>query len=203
MERLDVTFASRYIEAWSAWRAGRGMTACWRVAFEAGARWRPVILQHLLSGMNAHINFDLAIAAAETCPGAAIESLKNDFDQINRLLADLVEPVELELAEVSPWIGLIATFGGHSEDALLSFNIGAARKLAWEQALRLSALQGSDQQVSLALTIRGMDALVACMGELILHPGPRLQIGLLLARLREERDVVKVLAALTQPGGNG
>jgi hypothetical protein len=48
-----------------------------------------------------------------------------------------------------------------------------------------------------------MDALVACMGELILHPGPRLQIGLLLARLREERDVVKVLAALTQPGGNG
>ena len=207
MERLDVTFAGRYIEAWDAWRAGRGMSACWRVAFEAGARWRPVILQHLLSGMNAHINFDLAIAAAETCPGAAIEGLKNDFDEINRLLADLVEPVEQELAEVSPWIGLIKRFGGHAEDALLSFNIGAARRLAWEQALRLSAIQGSGQEVSLALTIRGMDAVVAVMGELILHPGPRLQTGLLLVRVREESDAVKVIATLTQPGaqpgGNG
>jgi hypothetical protein len=198
MERLDVAFASRYLEAWDAWCAGRGMSACWRIAFEAGARWRPVILQHLLSGMNAHINFDLAIAAAETCPGAAIERLKNDFDTINQVLAELVDPVEHDLAEVSPWIGLIGTFGGHAGDALVNFDIRAARRLAWEQALRLSALQGSGQEFSLALTIRGMDAVVAVLGALILHPGPRLQTGLLLVRVREESDAVKVIAALTQ-----
>jgi hypothetical protein len=202
MERLDVTFAGRYLEAWSAWREGRGMSACWRIAFEAGDRWRPVILQHLLSGMNAHINFDLAIAAAETCPGAAIEGLKPDFDRINQLLADLVGPVEQELAEVSPWIGSVETFGGHAEDSLLSFNIGAARTLAWEQALRLAALQRNGQEVSLALTIRGTDAVVTGMGELILHPGPRLQAGLLLVRAREESDAVKVIAALAQNSGN-
>lgn len=203
MERLDVAFANRYLEAWDAWRTGRGMSACWRVAFEAGTRWRPVILQHLLSGMNAHINLDLAIAAAETCPGTAIDGLKHDFDEINVVLADLVRPVEQELAEVSPWIGLIETFGGHAGDCVVSFDIVAARRLAWEQALRLAAVQDQDQQIARDLIIRGTDAVVAGMGELILNPGLQLQAGLLLVRAREESDAVKVVDTLAQPGGSG
>jgi len=199
MERLDVAFANRYLEAWDAWRGGRAQTACWRVAFDAGSRWRPVILQHLLTGMNAHINFDLAIAAAQISPGPEIENLKRDFDEINQVLAELVVPVEQELAGVSPWIGLIETFGGHTEDAVVNFNICAARELAWEQALRLAALHQSEQDVALALTIRGMDTVVAGMAEFILRPGPLLQTGLLLVRAREESDAVKVMAALSQP----
>ncbi len=203
MERLDVAFANRYLEAWDAWRDGRGLSACWRVAFDAGTRWRPLILQHLLCGMNAHINFDLAIAAAETCPGTAIEGLKNDFDEINAVLAALVNPVEQELAEVSPWIGMVEKLGGHAEGAIVSFDIKAARSLAWEQALRLAALQCEGQEVSLALTARGTDAVVAGMGALILHPGPTLQTGLLLVRVREESNAVKVIQALTTPATNG
>jgi hypothetical protein len=203
MERLDVAFANRYLDAWDAWRNRRTVTACWRLAFEAGSHWRPVILQHLLAGMNAHINLDLAVAAAATCPGPQIQGLKHDFDQINLLLAELVEPVEGELAEVSPWIGLIGTFGGHTEGAIVNFDIRAARDLAWERALRLANLQDSEEEVALALTIMGMDWAIAGLGQLILHPGPLLQTGLLLVRVREESNAVKVMAALTQPGGNG
>jgi hypothetical protein len=203
MERLDVAFANRYLDAWDAWRNRRTVTACWRVAFEAGSHWRPVILQHLLAGMNAHINLDLAIAAAATCPGPEIQKLKTDFDRINQLLAELVDPMERELADVSPWIGLIETFGGHAEGAIVNFDIRAARDLAWQRALRLANLQESEEEMALALTIMGMDWEVAGLGKLILHPGPLLQTGLLLVRAREESDAVKVMVALTQPGGNG
>ena len=52
-----------------------------------GATLAPVILQHLLLGINAHINLDLGIAAVETSPGNQLAPLKNDFDMINKLLA--------------------------------------------------------------------------------------------------------------------
>ena len=196
MERLDVTFANRYLDAWECWRGGLPVTASWRVAFGAGSRWQPVILQHLLSGMNAHINLDLAIAAAETCPGPEIQGLNNDFDKINQLLSELVNPVEQELAEVSPWIGLIETFGGHEEDRVLNFSMEAARDLAWTNAVRLAPLQESGLESERDLAIQDMDCVVEGLGRLIVHPGPMLRTGLLLVRMREESNAPKVIAAL-------
>jgi hypothetical protein len=52
MERLDVTFANRYLEALDQYRRGEAPTGCWIIAFEAAATWRPIILQQLLLGMN-------------------------------------------------------------------------------------------------------------------------------------------------------
>jgi hypothetical protein len=89
MGALDVNFANRYLEAYELHRKGETPTASWQVSFEASERRRPLILQHLLLGINAHINLDLGIAAAETSPGAQLPSLKHDFDMINKLLADL------------------------------------------------------------------------------------------------------------------
>ena len=72
MERLDVVFANRYLEAMAAWRAGEPPTRSWQLSFEAAGRWWPIVLQHLLLGMNAHINLDLGVAAARTAPGAEL-----------------------------------------------------------------------------------------------------------------------------------
>lgn len=199
MERLDVAFANRYLEAWDDWRANRPVTASWRLAFEAGSRWRPVILQHLLSGMNAHINLDLAIAAAATSANEEIRSLNTDFNRINQLLAELIGPVEGELTEVSPWVRLIETFGGHEEGRVLGFGIDAARDLAWKNAVRLAPLQGDGRQLELASAIKEMDCEVGVLGRLIMRPGPLLQAGLVLVRAREENDAGKVIAALTAP----
>jgi hypothetical protein len=57
--------------------------------------------------MNAHINFDLGIAAAEFAPGDELPSLQHDFDEINNILAALVGQVESEINEVSPWINFL------------------------------------------------------------------------------------------------
>jgi len=66
MERLDVTFANRYLDAVARHRAGRETTRAWGVAFAALGRWPPIVIQHQMLGMNAHINLDPGIAAAET-----------------------------------------------------------------------------------------------------------------------------------------
>jgi hypothetical protein len=60
LERWDLVFADLYLDVLAADRAGRGVPAPWRVAFDA-ARARPDLppLRHVLLGMNAHINYDL------------------------------------------------------------------------------------------------------------------------------------------------
>ena len=90
MERLDVIFANRYLAAYDAHRAGRTPTGVWALSFAAAQQWWPIVLQHLLLGMNAHINLDLGIAAARTAPGDRLPDLKDDFDRINEVLAGLV-----------------------------------------------------------------------------------------------------------------
>src|SRR5262249_30680500 len=86
---------------------GQQPTVSWQVAFRAAAWWRPIVVQHLLVGINAHINLDLGIAAVVTAPGDQLPGLQTDFDQINGVLASLVNVVEKEIATVSPLLGLL------------------------------------------------------------------------------------------------
>src|SRR5215470_8966081 len=78
MERFDVTFASRYFAALNGYfHAGQfpAATHAWRVAFDGATQTEPVIVQHMLAGVNAHITLDLGIAAEEIAPGAQLPSL--------------------------------------------------------------------------------------------------------------------------------
>ena len=68
MERFDVAFANRYLAALGRFRQNQSLSNCWRVAFETNGKYWPLIIQQLLVGTNAHINFDLGIAAAAIAP---------------------------------------------------------------------------------------------------------------------------------------
>ena len=76
METLDVNFANRYLEAFELQKKGGQPTLSWKLAFEKCQTWRPIALQHLLLGMNAHISLDLGIAAAETMKGKNLQDIK-------------------------------------------------------------------------------------------------------------------------------
>lgn len=77
MARLDRVFAERYLDAYDQWRTGAVPTIAWQVAFDATRRWRPIIVQQLLAGMNAHINLDLGVAAASVAPGTELVGLRS------------------------------------------------------------------------------------------------------------------------------
>lgn len=192
MERLDVTFASRYLDALAAHQAGRPPTRSWDLAFRATAQARPLIVQHLLVGMNAHINLDLGIAAATTAPGNALPGLRRDFDRINEVLAQMIGGIEGDVAEVSPWIGLLGRIGGRHDDEIVRFSIEVARTEAWRFAVELAPLARADW----ATAISARDARVRRLGRRILDPG-LLAPGLAVIRARESNDVRRVIRVLT------
>lgn len=196
IERLDVTFANRYLAALEQFRGGGTPTRSWEVALQSTGESRLVILQHLLVAINAHINLDLGIAAAETAPGSALVSLRRDFDRINQILAMLLGGIEDSIAEVSPWIGLLDHLGGRRDEELVRFSIEVARTDAWRFATELAPLARS----SWSGPIGARDARVARLGGTVLRPG-WLQAVLLVIRARESSDVPKVIEVLNRVEG--
>ena len=91
LEKLDIVFALRYLDAYYAWQKKEVVTQSWQKAFELSTDYRPIVLQHLLIGMNAHINLDLGIAAAEVSKNKNIKDLENDFDKINKKISYLLK----------------------------------------------------------------------------------------------------------------
>lgn len=205
MQKLDVVFASRYLDALAAFQAGGAPTRSWALAFRGCDDASLLILQHLLSGMNAHINLDLGIATAQVSPGDQLPQSKPDFDQINVVLAELVGIVAAEIAAVSPLIGDLEKIGLRSETSLVNFNIGLARDTAWCIAQRLA----SEPQVLHDVTIDGIDLAVSVEGRAILYP-PVGAAGLEViqqAEVKDPRRVIEVLsqsnASATQATGTG
>jgi hypothetical protein len=134
MEMLDVLFAQRYFDAWNAWIANTPPTKSWQQAFDASGNSDCIVLQHLLLGINAHINLDLGISAAKTMKGKKIVDLKNDFDRINQILASLVDSIKSNIRKVSPVFGLLAVLAKGKDDMLMNFSIELARDGAWKFA---------------------------------------------------------------------
>lgn len=195
MERLDVRFANRYLEALNQYQRGEQPTRCWLVSFKAAAAWRPIILQDLLLGMSAHINFDLGIAAAEVAPGDELPSLQHDFNEINNILAALVGQVESEINEVSPWINFLDHIDPKADTAIVNFSMDKARGCAWDLATKLAPLSPSRGKPVLDLRDLEMTALA----DLVWHPvGLVFKLGLLLIRSRESSDVTRVIHVLNQ-----
>ena len=195
MERLDVAFASRYLTALDSFRQGQPLSKCWLVCFRLASQWRPIILQQLLIGMNAHINFDLGIAAQSVAPGAELESLKNDFEVINGILGGMIVKVRSDIEEVSPWIKFLDHIDPSGEDALINFSLGKARASAWLVANMVNTTPA--EHLSRKLSI--LDDGVAILGSLIGNPRTwLLSAGLYVIRLRESSDVPHVIDILSQ-----
>lgn len=196
MERLDVTFANRYLAAHEEYLSGRRPTGCWAVAFEAADSWRPIILQHLLLGMNAHINYDLGVAAAEVCPGAELPGLQGDFDKINGVLAGMLAKVQHDIEKLSPWIKFLDRLSDDKvEDAIINFSLSKARSCAWRVAVRVAATSPAEAAPYLAK----LDFDVSLLGRLVRRPiGFFVRLGLLVIRLRESNDIPHIIDVLSQ-----
>ena len=194
MEKLDVVFAGRYLTAFQQFRSGEPSTASWQIAFKAASRWYPLVLQHLLAGINAHINLDLGIAAAMTAPAGQLPGLKADFDQINGVLAGLVGTVEKEMAQVSPLIGLLETLSLQADTTIINFSLDKARDFAWSNATRMAQMSGPEMQPA----IQELDEEVELLGKLVVSPPWLTKIKLLPIRLLETSNVRRVLDVLTR-----
>lgn len=195
MERLDVTFANRYLAAIDSFNRGGPPSRCWLVSFQTAGNPAPLILQHLLMGMNAHINFDLGIAAQQTAPGAALPTLRHDFDQINNILGSMLAKVRSDVEEVSPVIKELDRFDPQAQTRFINFSFDKARTSAW----LVATMYNSTPSNQLARKQRILDDSVAMLGSLILRPqGLLLNLALRAIRLRESNDIPHIMDVLSQ-----
>ncbi|MCF8368450.1 MAG: DUF5995 family protein [Bacteroidales bacterium] len=192
MEKLDVVFARRYIDAYYHHKNKELVTDSWLQAFEISTHYWLIVLQHLLVGMNAHINLDLGIAATEVSKGKKMEALESDFNKINEILASLVEEVQDNLASIWPILKKILSISGKVDDFMVGFSMKLARNGAWKFACQL-ALTPEDQKESL---IAERDHKVAKKAGIVIQPGFIISLLMKVVRLGERGSVAEKIRKL-------
>lgn len=192
---LNQAFLARYLDALDQYRRGELPPKAWLVAFEAAQSSAPTVDQHLILGINAHINLDLGVAVARAAQGAYLPHLKADFDRMTAVLIELFDAVMKNLGAVSPLLGRLDAVAGAPKDALVHFGMDRARQHAWNVAVRLSAMPGQAERVA---EVARLDDFVAGLGRLVASPAP------LAAVFRaQERGSVEQVIALLLAGGHG
>jgi len=192
MTKLDIAFASRYLDAWENYSKGKKCTNSWYMAFEATKNKDLLILQHIFLGMNAHINLDLGISAASIMPNRKINPLKTDFERINSVIASINQNVQDSLNKICYPVELIDKLSNGKDNAVLDFAISKARDTSWA-----TAVISSNTPNFLKDSVVGIvDYAAAKVASQILHP--KLLTSTLAKELKkcETSDVVKNIEIL-------
>jgi hypothetical protein len=184
MEKLDILFASRFIEACNSVKNSKPLSSSWQIAFESASSPQAIIMQHLLLGMNAHINLALGIAAAETMKDEEIEGVREDFERINTILYAMINRIEDQLGKVSPAILLLNLHKKSYDEMLIQFSIKTARDGAWKFATELSDKTGK----AYSKCIASRDMKIHFIGKCIANPSKWLSFTLKFIRMFEWRQ---------------
>jgi len=192
MERLDILFAGRFIDAYESWESGKNPTQSWMEAFEASKSSKHLVLQHLFLGINAHINLDLGISAAETMVNKPLEGIQKDFNTINSILAELVDGVKENISKVSPVFGLLIPLAKGKDEMLLNFSIELARDGAWKYAGEY--YEASNRK----LLIEHRDNKISSLAKKLINPGKLLSFLIKIVGVAEWKSVSNTMDQLDE-----
>lgn len=196
MATFVAAFAARYTRAFRARAARRPTAQAWAVAFDAAEQPRPLVVQHLLLGMNAHINLDLGVVVAGLARSSgSLAPLAGDFDAINGVLVELVDRCQEAVTAASPALGLVDQLLGRADEDAAGFSLQLARRGAWEFAERLHVAARHDRPA----IVRARDAAVADVGRRLLTragPSDTVQRVLRLTEWRSPAEVIDLLSAV-------
>jgi hypothetical protein len=192
MARLDVVFFRRYLVALQRYLCRGAPSLCWQLSFDASRDPKPIVLQHLLLGMNAHINYDLGVATFDAFRGLVLDDLRPDFDRMNALLASLLSCIMADLTQVWPWLAIINRAFGPIDDTLINFAMRQARDQAWGLAVSLSQSSPTGQRQ----TLDRLQVRVSGLADTLWQPGCMLSVPLALVRASERGDPAEIIHTL-------
>ncbi|MEL6922658.1 MAG: DUF5995 family protein [Bacteroidota bacterium] len=192
MERLDVLFANRYLEAYYRYQKGERITAAWQIAFEAAERQDLLILQQLFLGINAHINLDLGLATAATMQQQPVEAIRSDFEMINAVLFELMREVQTAIGMVSPLLFLVDVVSEKGDERLAAFSLKASRIHAWDVATKFHGMDSTAREAALLQ----LDQAVVRLARLIDTRGWLRRIIVRVVRRFESKNHVRVISNL-------
>ena len=191
MEKLDVIFANRYLDAFDAYHKNTSLSLLWNKASEQSKNYRPIVLQHLLLGIHAHISLDLGVAAAEIS-GNDLPALKNNFDKINALLSLLVNKVQDDLAKIWPSLKIILQKTKNVKNFFIDFSMQLSRDGAWEFAESIAGKTAPELEQLILLR----DQKVVNKFTIITSPGFIASVLLFIIRIGEKGTVAEKIENL-------
>jgi Family of unknown function (DUF5995) len=200
MQRFDVIFATRYFDALNGYFHPDQFakpTRSWRLTFDAASRPEPIILQHMLAGVNAHIDLDLGIAAQAVAPRGNLAALHNDFNTVNAVLASQVSGVVGDLDELSPALAALYRVLSDNEIFLIDEAVKTLRDSAW----RFATVLAFEPAFVRPITVWARDCEVSTQVQLIYDaPGMMGLLKGIVASIAaaESRDIVKNIRELNE-----
>lgn len=136
-----VTFADHYRRAFSAFERGvfEEVPDPWQLSFETSLGGQSLVSQDVLLGINAHVNYDLALALSEVGIDPDRRAKYEDHRRINRVLHRLVdEEQELLATRYADGIADIDESLGRLDEALSFLTLREGRRNAWRGAVALT-----------------------------------------------------------------
>jgi hypothetical protein len=140
--RLLHRFADYYFSALACFDCGEDVPPVWRDVHETTAAKDLHVLQCLLLGVNAHINYDLVLTlhellAPEWAQLAEADRLRRyrDHRRVNTIIAETIDSVQDEVVEqYSPFMRIVDVAFGRLDEHLLVNLITRWREKVWEHA---------------------------------------------------------------------
>jgi hypothetical protein len=141
MRRYTVAFADYYRRAFRGFERGAldSVPDPWIIAFRTAVEGSALVAQDAVLGINAHINYDLALTLRDVGIDPHRRRKRRDHRAIDAVLADLIDAQQAALADLyAPGIeGIDATLGRFDE-ALSLFSMVEGRAQAWRIAAVLT-----------------------------------------------------------------
>ena len=144
ISRLDVIFADVYFAAIDDDAAGRRIPKAWEPLFQKRHTAGIAPLQFAIAGMNAHINYDLAVALVDTCDefGFALDEntrQHRDYVAVNGTLERVEGEIKVRYTEGI--VGDLDKALGPLDDVIANWSVARARDNAWMTAQAIRALR--------------------------------------------------------------
>ncbi len=143
VRRLIDDFGAYYFAALAAWEDQRQGPLVWQYAFAYAEQSAALAVQHLLLGVNAHINYDLALVLDDLLRpewGRLAEAQQNqrraDYDAVNQIIGLTIDRVQDEvIARYARTMRLIDKTLGPLDEWCTARLIRNWRDDVWRQAM--------------------------------------------------------------------
>jgi hypothetical protein len=151
-------FSDYYFHALALYeQASQATPHVWKLAHDATRDAEVSTMQHLLLGVNAHINFDLVFAlydqlAPEWNDLSAEQRAQRhaDHELVNRIIGETVDAVQDQVIDRhAPWFKVIDILLGPTDEWLTSHLISHWREEVWEQTVRYLELATPEERAAL------------------------------------------------------
>lgn len=148
-------FAGYYFDALEEYEADAAATpAVWRLAHDQALHHHTAVLQKMLLGINAHINYDLVFALAdllapewEQLTPVQREERFADHSHVNAIIGRTIDTVQDDVIErYSPSMDLLDKLLGPLDEMIASRLIADWRDEVWRQSVRFLELTSPDER---------------------------------------------------------